>query len=172
VTENGFGKRTSISEYPAKGRDTMGVKTIQLTENKGALAAALVVREHQGLVFISQNGMVQRTSVRDINRYGRSSQGVTVMNIKNDDQVSAVALIVETEPDTTTVPGDASLVDPDAPIDPALLGEAAGDLTSGDPAFGTGDPAISADADSDDAHLDDGEPADRDGDEGSEPDGE
>ena len=53
VTENGYGKRTPISEYPVKGRATMGVKTIKLTENKGALAGALVVREHQELVFIS-----------------------------------------------------------------------------------------------------------------------
>src|SRR6202012_2877256 len=95
VTENGYGKRTPISEYPVKGRGTMGVKTITLTENKGALAGALVVREHQELVFISQNGMVQRTSVRGINRYGRASQGVRVMNIRADDQVSAVALVVE-----------------------------------------------------------------------------
>jgi DNA gyrase subunit A len=100
VTENGYGKRTPISEYPAKGRATMGVKTITLTENKGALAGALVVREHQELVFISQNGMVQRTSVRGINRYGRASQGVRVMNIRDDDQVSAVALIVESETQT------------------------------------------------------------------------
>jgi DNA gyrase subunit A len=97
VTENGYGKRTPIPEYPVKGRGTMGVKTITLTENKGALAGALVVREHQELVFISQNGMVQRTSVRGINRYGRASQGVKVMNIRDDDQVSAVALIVESE---------------------------------------------------------------------------
>jgi len=97
VTENGYGKRTPIADYPVKGRGTMGVKTITLTENKGALAGALVVREHQELVFISQNGMVQRTSVRGINRYGRASQGVRVMNIRDDDQVSAVALIVESE---------------------------------------------------------------------------
>src|SRR5690349_2961344 len=97
VTENGYGKRTPISEYPVKGRGTMGVKTITLTENKGQLAGALVVREHQELVFISQNGMVQRTSVRGINRYGRASQGVRVMNIRDDDQVSAVALVVESE---------------------------------------------------------------------------
>jgi DNA gyrase subunit A len=134
VTENGFGKRTPISEYPAKGRDTMGVRTIQLTENKGALAGALVVREHQELVFISQNGMVQRTSVRGINRYGRASQGVKVMNIRDDDQVSAVALVVESEPDTSTVEGDASLVDPNAPL-PA-------ELEAGDPAFGTGDATL------------------------------
>jgi DNA gyrase subunit A len=100
VTENGYGKRTPISEYPAKGRATMGVKTITLTENKGQLAGALVVREHQELVFISQNGMVQRTSVRGINRYGRSSQGVRVMNIRDDDQVSAVALVVESDAPT------------------------------------------------------------------------
>jgi DNA gyrase subunit A len=97
VTENGYGKRTEISDYPVKGRGTMGVKTITLTENKGALAGALVVREHQELVFISQNGMVQRTSVRGINRYGRASQGVRVMNIRDDDQVSAVALVVESD---------------------------------------------------------------------------
>jgi DNA gyrase subunit A len=97
VTENGYGKRTPIPDYPVKGRGTMGVKTIQLTENKGALAGALVVREHQELVFVSQNGMVQRTSVRGINRYGRASQGVRVMNLRDDDQVSAVALVVESE---------------------------------------------------------------------------
>jgi DNA gyrase subunit A len=111
VTENGYGKRTSISDYPVKGRATMGVKTITLTENKGQLAGALVVREHQELVFISQNGMVQRTSVRGINRYGRSSQGVKVMNIRDDDQVSAVALIVESEAET------AAPIAGEAPID-------------------------------------------------------
>ncbi len=106
VTENGFGKRTPIPDYPVKGRGTMGVKTIQLTENKGALAGALVVREHQELVFISQNGMVQRTSVRGINRYGRASQGVRVMNIRDDDQVSAVALVVESEAATAAPVAD------------------------------------------------------------------
>jgi DNA gyrase subunit A len=110
VTENGYGKRTAISEYPVKGRGTMGVKTITLTENKGALAGALVVREHQELVFISQNGMVQRTSVRGINRYGRASQGVRVMNIRDDDQVSAVALVVESEAQTA-----AAVAEDDAP---------------------------------------------------------
>jgi DNA gyrase subunit A len=100
VTENGFGKRTPIPEYPVKGRGAMGVKTITLTKNKGQLAGALVVREHQELVFISQNGMVQRTSVRGINRYGRASQGVRAMNLREDDQVSAVALVAESEANT------------------------------------------------------------------------
>ncbi len=100
ITENGFGKRTAIADYPVKGRGTMGVKTIALTDRKGSLAGALVVREHQELVFISQNGMVQRTSVRGISRYGRASQGVTLMNLREDDQVSAVALVVESEAET------------------------------------------------------------------------
>ncbi len=106
VTENGYGKRTPIPDYPVKGRGTMGVKTIQLTENKGQLAGALVVREHQELVFISQNGMVQRTSVRGINRYGRASQGVRVMNLREDDQVSAIALVVESEAQTAAPVAD------------------------------------------------------------------
>jgi DNA gyrase subunit A len=100
VTENGYGKRTAIDDYPIKGRGTMGVKTIALTDKKGALAGALVAREHQELVFISQNGMVQRTSARGINRYGRASQGVRVMNVREDDRVSAVALVMESEADT------------------------------------------------------------------------
>jgi DNA gyrase subunit A len=95
VTENGYGKRTAVAEYPVKGRGTMGVKTIQLTEQKGGLAGALIVREHQDLVFISQQGMVQRTGVRGISRYGRASQGVRLMNLREDDQVSAVALVVD-----------------------------------------------------------------------------
>jgi DNA gyrase subunit A len=99
VTDNGFGKRTPIVDYPVKGRGTKGVKTIQLTDRKGGLAGALVVREHQELLFISQEGMVQRTGVRGISRMGRSTQGVKVMNVRGDDTVSAVALVVESEPD-------------------------------------------------------------------------
>ena len=77
----------------------MGVKTIGLTEKKGGLAGALIVREHQDLVFISQNGMVQRTGVRGISKQGRPAQGVRVMNLREDDQVSAVALVMEDEAD-------------------------------------------------------------------------
>ena len=97
VTENGYGKRTAVAEYPVKGRGTKGVLTIKLTEKKGGLAGALIVREHQDLLFISQNGMVQRTSVSGISRMGRPTQGVRVMNMKEDDRVSAVALVVESD---------------------------------------------------------------------------
>ncbi len=97
VTENGYGKRTPVAEYPVKGRGTKGVLTAKLTEKKGGLAGALIVREHQELLFISQNGMVQRTSVSGISEMGRATQGVKVMNIKDDDRVSAVALVVESD---------------------------------------------------------------------------
>jgi DNA gyrase subunit A len=100
ITEAGFGKRTSVDEYRLTSRGAKGVKTISFTDAKGLLAAALVVREHEELVFISQNGMVQRTGVRGINRYGRAAQGVRVMNLREGDEVSAVALVVETEADT------------------------------------------------------------------------
>src|ERR687892_659944 len=99
VTENGYGKRTSVSEYPVKGRGTKGVLTAKLTEKKGGLAGALIVREHQDLLFISQNGMVQRTAAAGISLMGRPTQGVRVMNIKDDDRVSAVALVVESSAD-------------------------------------------------------------------------
>jgi DNA gyrase subunit A len=99
VTENGYGKRTAVSEYPVKGRGTKGVLTIKLTEKKGGLAGALIVREHQDLLFISQNGMVQRTNAGGISQMGRATQGVKVMNIKDDDRVSAVALVVESSAD-------------------------------------------------------------------------
>jgi DNA gyrase subunit A len=97
VTENGYGKRTPVADYPVKGRGTKGVLTAKLTEKKGGLAGALIVGEHQELLFISQNGMVQRTSVSGISQMGRSTQGVKVMNIKDDDRVSAVALVVESD---------------------------------------------------------------------------
>jgi len=134
VTENGYGKRTALSDYPRKGRGTMGVKTITLTENKGALAGALVVREHEELLFISAGGMVQRTPVRGINRYGRASQGVRLMNLKDDDTVSAVALVAE------------SADDPDAIAETIPPAEANGHVDSG--------PNGHAEADPDD-HLED-----------------
>ncbi|HEY3736715.1 MAG TPA: DNA gyrase subunit A, partial [Jatrophihabitans sp.] len=73
VTENGYGKRTVVSDYPVKGRGTKGVLTIRVTEKKGGLAGALIVNPHQDLLFISQNGMVQRTGVEGISQTGRAT---------------------------------------------------------------------------------------------------
>jgi DNA gyrase subunit A len=121
VTENGYGKRTPVSDYPVKGRGTKGVLTIRATEKKGGLAGALIVNPHQDLLFISQNGMVQRTGVEGISQTGRATQGVKVMNIKDDDRVSAVALVVESEDNSAPVDDpnqvalDESSPDADAP---------------------------------------------------------
>jgi DNA gyrase subunit A len=130
VTENGYGKRTLVGDYPVKNRGTMGVKTISMTDRKGALIGALVVREHQELVFISQNGMVQRTGVRGISRQGRPSQGVRLMNIRDDDQVSAVALVMETEA-ATGAPVAEALPAAGNGQGPAV--EAAGEPSAGEP---------------------------------------
>ncbi|HMJ02621.1 MAG TPA: DNA gyrase subunit A, partial [Conexibacter sp.] len=99
VTENGYGKRTRIDQYRKTSRGAKGVRTIKLTEAKGGLAGALVVREHQELVFISQSGMVQRTGARGISQQGRAATGVRVMNVRDDDCVRAIALVVESEAD-------------------------------------------------------------------------
>jgi DNA gyrase subunit A len=103
ITENGFGKRTGVDEYRKTARGAKGVQTIRFSERRGGLSAALVVRPHQDLVFISQGGMVQRTGVRGIRETGRSAQGVRVMNIREDDAVSAVALVVESDAEDAVV---------------------------------------------------------------------
>ncbi len=126
VTDNGYGKRTSISEYPIKGRGGKGVLTAKLTAKKGGLAGARVVREGQELIFISQTGMVQRNAVEGISRMGRPTQGVRVMNLKKGDRVSAVALVVEST--DTNGNGDAAtepLVEDDAPTAETVAEEAA-----------------------------------------------
>jgi DNA gyrase subunit A len=137
VTENGYGKRTALSDYPRKGRGTMGVLTIALTKNKGALAGALVVREHEELVFISSGGMVQRTPVRGINRYGRASQGVRLMNLKDDDTVSAVALVAESSAEDD----DATLPPGGAPVAGSSAEDAAAALLPGDAPVAESSPA-------------------------------
>jgi DNA gyrase subunit A len=126
VTENGYGKRTPIDQYPAKGRGTKGMLTAKLTAKKGGLAGAMIVREHQDLLFISVNGMVQRTSVKGISSMGRATQGVKVMNIADDDRVSAVALVVE-EQEAAALPEGEAIAESELPLDGADGGAPAED---------------------------------------------
>src|SRR3954467_1096425 len=111
ITENGFGKRSIVADYRKTSRGAKCVKTIQQTEAKGRLAGALVVRDHHQLVFISQNGMVQRIAVRDIRPLGRNAQGFRLMNVREDDRVSAIALVME---DEAATPQSAEPVDPES----------------------------------------------------------
>jgi DNA gyrase subunit A len=97
VTENGFGKRTRIDEYPAKGRGGMGVKTVQLTEAKGHLVGARVVRDGYQVMLISTGGTVIRMPVDDIRRMGRATQGVIVMRLREGELVSSLAPVVESD---------------------------------------------------------------------------
>jgi DNA gyrase subunit A len=95
VTENGYGKRTRIDEYPVKGRGGLGVKTVQLTEARGKLAGALVVREGFQVMLMSTGGTVIRMPVDGIRCAGRATQGVIVMRPRGGEQVSTLALVVE-----------------------------------------------------------------------------
>jgi DNA gyrase subunit A len=97
VTENGFGKRTRIDEYPVKGRGGLGVKTVQLTEARGQLVGALVVRPGYQVMLISDGGTVIRIPVEEFKRLGRSTQGVIVMRLRGDEKVSTLAPVVESE---------------------------------------------------------------------------
>jgi DNA gyrase subunit A len=142
VTDNGFGKRTLVGDYRKTQRGAKGVKTIQQTEAKGRLAGALVVREHHQLVFISQNGMVQRIAVRDFRPLGRNAQGFRLMNIREDDQVSAIALVMEEEASTAA---SAETLDPETvagPADDPALAEDADVLEEAGPADPTDDATL------------------------------
>src|SRR5688572_2865116 len=102
VTGNGYGKRTRVAEYPVKGRGGMGVKTVQLTEARGHLAGARVVREGYQVMMISTGGTVIKMAAGDIKRLGRSTQGVIVMRLREGEQVSTLAPVVEADPDPET----------------------------------------------------------------------
>jgi DNA gyrase subunit A len=114
VTENGYGKRTRVDEYPKKGRGGLGVKTVQLTESKGSLAGARVVKDGTHVMLISTAGTVIRMPVEEIKRLGRSTQGVIVMRLRGDEErVSSLALVYDPEEDEAdgSEPGD--LAEPD-----------------------------------------------------------
>ena len=91
ITENGYGKRTPVSEYPEHKRGGQGVYTIAMTAKKGKLVACRVVGPQHELMLCSEEGVVIRVKVTDISRLGRSTQGVKIMNMSETDHVSAIA---------------------------------------------------------------------------------
>ena len=98
VTENGYGKRTRIADYPVKGRGGLGVKTIQLTEARGRLVGAKIVRDGYQVMLISNEGTMIKIPVEDVRRMGRSTQGVIVMRLRGEEErVSSLAPVVESE---------------------------------------------------------------------------
>jgi DNA gyrase subunit A len=115
VTENGYGKRTRIDEYPRKGRGGLGVKTVQLTEARGQLAGARVVRDGYQVMLISTGGTVIRIPVEEVKRLGRATQGVIVMRLRGDEQVSTLAPVVESdsEEQEETAAAEAESIEPE-----------------------------------------------------------
>ncbi len=100
VTEQGFGKRTDIAEFPVKHRATGGVIANSLSKETGDVAAVrLVGRDDEELMLITQEGTILRTEVSTINRYRRSSRGVTVMKPSAGDRIVSIAVFVDTRPE-------------------------------------------------------------------------
>jgi DNA gyrase subunit A len=116
VTDHGYGKRTLVADYPVKGRGGLGVKTVQLTQAKGQLAGALIVRDGYQVMLISTGGTVIRMPVDGIRRVGRATQGVIVMRPRGRERVSTLAPVIE----------QANGAEPDEePVEPAEAEEAA-----------------------------------------------
>ena len=93
VTENGYGKRTTIDCYKVQARYGLGVKTLKRTPRKGPVIAVRCIQEADGIMLISRNGIVLRTRLAEISETGRNTQGVTLMNLDRDDEVAGIAIM-------------------------------------------------------------------------------
>jgi DNA gyrase subunit A len=99
VTEQGYGKRTPLDEFPVKHRATGGVIANSLNAETGRVAAVRVVgREDEELMLITEEGTILRTEVSSVNRYRRASRGVTVMKPGEGDRIVSIAVFVDDRP--------------------------------------------------------------------------
>ena len=109
VCENGFGKRTDFSEYPAHHRGGQGVINIKTTERNGKVVALIDVRDTDELIMITAKGMVIRTPINTIRAIGRNTQGVKLFAVEEGDKLVSVARVVpeetKVETDSGEVPG-------------------------------------------------------------------
>lgn len=97
VSENGYGKRSSIEDYRITNRGGKGVKTISITEKTGGLVAIKNVSDSDDLMIINKSGIAIRMSVEDLRVMGRATQGVRLINIKGNDSIAAVAKVMKDE---------------------------------------------------------------------------
>ena len=93
ITENGYGKRTPVADYPTQHRGGQGVFTIKMTEKKGRLAAMKVIADTHEMMVVSEEGVMIRVKAGDVSSLGRATQGVKVMNVGEGDRVVAVARV-------------------------------------------------------------------------------
>jgi len=97
ATENGYGKRTPISEYTRHGRGTQGMIAIQTTERNGKLIGALLVNEQDELMLVSTGGVLIRTKVAQIREMGRSTQGVSLISLDEGTKLAGIAKVLESD---------------------------------------------------------------------------
>jgi len=97
VSEQGFGKRTSIEEYRITNRGGKGVKTINVTEKTGSLVGLLSVTEQEDLIITCKSGITIRTSIQQIREAGRATQGVKLIKLDENDEIAAISQIEEQE---------------------------------------------------------------------------
>ena len=95
ITENGYGKRSPISEYRKTHRGSKGVKTIITNERNGKVIYVKEVEEDDEIILTSKEGMIVRIPVKDIRIQGRSTMGVRIMRLNEGDKVVSVAKIIE-----------------------------------------------------------------------------
>ena len=93
VTERGFGKRTAVEEYRTQGRGGKGVINVKTTEKNGKVVAIMRVQEDSDILVMSANGKLIRVSAQDIRAVGRATQGVRLIQVEEDDKVTAATLI-------------------------------------------------------------------------------
>ncbi len=110
VTERGFGKRTPVSFYPLVHRGGMGVINIKVTDKNGKVAGIAHVIDDDQLLLITEQGMIIRISVRDLRSMGRSTQGVRVINVEENDRVVAAVKLVEKEENGAPTVGEENTV--------------------------------------------------------------
>ena len=93
ATENGYGKRTAVDEYPAKGRGGMGVISIQTSERNGKVVSASQVTDEDEVMLITKNGTLVRTRASEISVLSRNTQGVKLISLEDGDQLVGVERI-------------------------------------------------------------------------------
>ena len=99
ATANGYGKRTSVDDFPVQGRGGQGVIAIQTSERNGRTVGAAQVRDEDEIMLISSNGTLVRTPVDDISVQGRNTQGVRLIRVGSEQRLVGVARIVSIEED-------------------------------------------------------------------------
>ncbi|MDK6202581.1 DNA gyrase subunit A [Oligella urethralis] len=109
ATENGFGKRTSITEYPRHRRGNKGVIAIQTSERNGKVVGAVLVEEADEIMLITSAGVLVRTTVEQIREMGRATQGVTLINCDEGDFLTGVKRVVESDLDESESADEASV---------------------------------------------------------------